>query len=56
MSMFSSSKWFLCVAEDHNSSSLKATKIGQGYRLISIEDTHDGGLVSLLQVKQKNNI
>ncbi|KAF1880895.1 hypothetical protein Lal_00011955 [Lupinus albus] len=38
------------TTEDHNSSSLKATKIGQGYRLISIEDTHDGGLVSLLQI------
>ncbi|KAG5608233.1 hypothetical protein H5410_019514 [Solanum commersonii] len=32
------------------------TKIGQGYRLISIEKSQDGGLIGLLQVKEKNNI
>jgi alpha-D-xyloside xylohydrolase len=41
------------LAEETNYSS---SKIGQGYRLISIEDTPDGALVGLLQVKQKNNI
>ncbi|KAJ1436227.1 Glycosyl hydrolase, all-beta [Sesbania bispinosa] len=46
----------LCVAEGGSFSSPKATKIGQGYRLISIEDTPDGALVGLLQVKQRNNI
>ncbi|WJX21413.1 NAD(P)H-dependent D-xylose reductase (XR) [Trifolium repens] len=45
--------WFLCLAEETNYSS---SKIGQGYRLITIEDTPDGALVGLLQVKQKNNI
>ncbi|KAK7269757.1 hypothetical protein RIF29_22492 [Crotalaria pallida] len=49
--------WLLCAAEEADSSSFsKATKIGQGYRLISIEDTPDGALVGVLQVKQKNNI
>ncbi|KAI3453023.1 hypothetical protein Pfo_009686 [Paulownia fortunei] len=32
------------------------TKIGKGYSLISIEESPNGGLVGLLQVKQKNNI
>ncbi|KAK4720462.1 hypothetical protein R3W88_010695 [Solanum pinnatisectum] len=32
------------------------TKIGQGYKLISIEKSQDGGLIGLLQVKEKNNI
>ncbi|KAK2405347.1 alpha-xylosidase [Trifolium repens] len=45
--------WFLCLAEEAHYSS---SKIGQGYRLITIEDTPDGALVGLLQVKQKNNI
>ncbi|KAL8531678.1 hypothetical protein ACS0TY_008320 [Phlomoides rotata] len=31
-------------------------KIGKGYRLVSIEESSNGGLVGLLQVKQKNNI
>ncbi|CAL5210062.1 unnamed protein product [Lathyrus oleraceus] len=43
----------LCLSQETNYSS---SKIGRGYRLISIEDTHDGALVGLLQVKQKNNI
>ncbi|KAL8105936.1 hypothetical protein AgCh_029668 [Apium graveolens] len=32
------------------------TKIGNGYRLISIQDSPDGGLVGHLQVKEKNNV
>ncbi|WCJ24534.1 Alpha-glucosidase [Euphorbia peplus] len=32
------------------------TKIGNGYRLISVEETPDGGIVGFLQVNQKNNI
>ncbi|CAK9176248.1 unnamed protein product [Ilex paraguariensis] len=32
------------------------TKIGNGYRLISIEESPNGGLVGHLQVKQKNHI
>lgn len=38
-----------------STSSKTPTKIGRGYRLISIEESH-GGIVGLLQVKQKNNI
>lgn len=45
--------WLLCLAQETNYSS---SKIGRGYRLISIEDTPDGALVGFLQVKQKNNI
>jgi alpha-D-xyloside xylohydrolase len=37
-------------------SSSTPTKIGQGYRLISIEETPDGGIVGILQVKQNNKI
>ncbi|XP_060186606.1 alpha-xylosidase 1-like [Lycium barbarum] len=32
------------------------SKIGQGYKLISIEKSPDGGLIGHLQVKEKNNI
>ncbi|KAL9325054.1 hypothetical protein ACSQ67_005699 [Phaseolus vulgaris] len=42
----------LCSA-GASSSSKNATKIGQGYRLVSIEETPDGGLVGILQVKEK---
>ncbi|XP_050282376.1 alpha-xylosidase 1-like [Quercus robur] len=45
----------LCTA-GVNSSSTPPTKIGNGYRLISIERTPDGGLVGHLVVNQKNNI
>ncbi|XP_004490355.1 alpha-xylosidase 1-like [Cicer arietinum] len=38
------------------SSSSNATKIGQGYSLISIAETPDGALVGFLQVKQKTKI
>jgi alpha-D-xyloside xylohydrolase len=37
-------------------SSSNATKIGQGYRLISLEETSDGALIGLLQVNQKTKI
>ncbi|XP_061985580.1 alpha-xylosidase 1-like [Populus nigra] len=37
-------------------SSSTPTKIGKGYRLISIEETPDGGIVGILQVKQNNKI
>lgn len=31
-------------------------KIGHGYRLVSLQESPDGGLVGLLQLKQRNNI
>jgi alpha-D-xyloside xylohydrolase len=37
-------------------SSSNATKIGQGYRLISIEETSDGALIGFLQLNQKTKI
>ncbi|PNY03133.1 alpha-D-xylosidase [Trifolium pratense] len=37
-------------------SSSNATKIGQGYRLISIEETSDGALIGFLQLNQKSKI
>ncbi|KAG5001387.1 hypothetical protein JHK87_022459 [Glycine soja] len=43
----------LLCAVGATSSSKNATKIGQGYRLVSIEETPDGGLIGILQVKQK---
>ncbi|XP_027361383.1 alpha-xylosidase 1 isoform X2 [Abrus precatorius] len=46
----------LLYAAGVSSSSTNATKIGQGYRLISIEESPDGGLVGILQVKQKTKI
>jgi len=39
-----------------NSSSSVPTKIGKGYRLVSIEEVPDGGFVAFLQVKKKNKI
>lgn len=39
-----------------STSATTPTKIGKGYRLISIEESPDGGIVGLLQVNQKNNI
>lgn len=33
-----------------------SAKIGDGYRLISIQEAPDGGFVGYLQVKQKNFI
>ncbi|KAJ4960042.1 hypothetical protein NE237_019952 [Protea cynaroides] len=43
--------FFLCV-----SVASTTTTIGQGYRLISIEESPSGGLLGYLQVKQKTNI
>lgn len=43
------------VSSSSNNTNLP-TKIGQGYRLIAIEETPDGGLLGHLQVKQKNNV
>jgi alpha-D-xyloside xylohydrolase len=37
-------------------SSSTPTKIGNGYRLISLKETPDGGIGGLLQVKERNNI
>ncbi|XP_045807464.1 alpha-xylosidase 1-like [Trifolium pratense] len=45
---------FHCVAEQ--ATPPKSTKIGQGYRLISIEDAPNGAITGLLQVKEKNDI
>ncbi|XP_059655520.1 alpha-xylosidase 1 [Cornus florida] len=45
----------LCIAGVYSTSTVP-TKIGKGYRLISIDETPDGGLVGHLQVKQKNSI
>ncbi|XP_044490172.1 alpha-xylosidase 1 [Mangifera indica] len=39
-----------------HSSDAAPAKIGKGYRLVSIEETPGGGIVGLLQVKQKNQI
>ncbi|MCD7473407.1 NAD(P)H-dependent D-xylose reductase (XR) [Datura stramonium] len=36
--------------------STTSSKIGQGYKLISIENSPDGGLIGHLQIKEKNNI
>ncbi|XP_044492217.1 alpha-xylosidase 1-like [Mangifera indica] len=38
------------------SSDVEPAKIGKGYTLVSIEETSDGGIAGLLQVKQKNRI
>ncbi|KAL6969843.1 Glycosidase, partial [Sarracenia purpurea var. burkii] len=45
----------LCVAAVE-SASVIPTKIGKGYRLISIEESPNGGIVGHLQVKQQNSI
>ncbi|KAL1223284.1 Alpha-xylosidase 1 [Cardamine amara subsp. amara] len=41
----------LCFSPVHSSNT-----IGKGYRLISIEESPDGGFIGYLQVKQKNKI
>ncbi|KAG9157382.1 hypothetical protein Leryth_024884 [Lithospermum erythrorhizon] len=46
---------FLSVSTVDFASSVP-TKIGKGYKLISIDKSSDGALVGHLQVKQKNNI
>ncbi|PHT34868.1 putative alpha-xylosidase 2 [Capsicum baccatum] len=45
----------LCIV-GVNFVSTTSVKIGQGYKLISIEKSPDGGLIGHLQVKEKNNI
>ncbi|KAH9616079.1 hypothetical protein KSS87_012301 [Heliosperma pusillum] len=44
------------LPSSNNSSSNVPSKIGSGYRLVSIEETSDGGFLAYLQVKKKNNI
>lgn len=33
-----------------------AEKIGAGYRLVSVEETADGGLLGLLEINRKNKV
>jgi len=46
----------LGVSDSSGSSSSVPSKIGNGYSLISIESSSDGGIVGYLQVKNKNDI
>lgn len=46
--------FLICVGGGVSSST--PSKIGNGYRLVSIEETPDGAIVGHLQVKQKNDI
>ncbi|XP_048318517.1 alpha-xylosidase 1 [Ziziphus jujuba] len=46
----------LCFSAVNSASNGATTKIGEGYRLISVEETHDGGLVGHLQIKNGNKI
>src|SRR4051812_33747486 len=46
----------LLLSEAKHTTSSKSTKIGQGYRVISIQDDPNGAITGLLQVKEKNNI
>ncbi|KAK7280490.1 hypothetical protein RJT34_25554 [Clitoria ternatea] len=51
--------WLVCVtvtAEEAKSSLPRTAKSGEGCHLISIEDTPDGAIVGVLQVKHKNNV
>ncbi|XP_058091539.1 alpha-xylosidase 1-like [Magnolia sinica] len=52
-STFLSISIFLLLFSFELSNAVSTTKIGQGYRLISIEESPHGGLIGLLQVKQK---
>ncbi|XP_057960784.1 alpha-xylosidase 1 [Malania oleifera] len=45
----------LCVTGGNVAAAIPA-KIGSGYRLVSVEETSDGGLVGHLMVKQNNDI
>lgn len=47
---------FILQVDLASTSSTAPKKIGKGYRLISIEESPNGGIVGLLQVKEKNNI
>ncbi|CAA7045861.1 unnamed protein product, partial [Microthlaspi erraticum] len=44
--------FLFCLSTAHSSTN----SIGKGYRLISIEESPDGGFIGYLQVKQKNKI
>lgn len=47
----------LClVGVSSAASSAVPTKIGNGYRLVSIQQTPDGGLLGLLQVNKKTSV
>lgn len=46
----------ICIGRVFSDSTTPTTKIGQGYRLVSFEESQDGGFLGLLQVKQKNHI
>ncbi|GMY18350.1 alpha-xylosidase 1-like [Fagus crenata] len=48
--------FLLCTVGVVNSASTPQTKIGNGYRLISVEESPDGGLVGHLLVNHKNKI
>ncbi|XP_076914891.1 alpha-xylosidase 1-like [Bidens hawaiensis] len=45
-----------CVCSKASTSPPTATKIGNGYRLVSLQESSDGGLIGQLQVNKKNNI
>nr|XP_043630847.1 alpha-xylosidase 1-like [Erigeron canadensis] len=52
---------FLCVtnvscAKSSTTPVAPPTKIGNGYRLVSLQESSDGGLVGHLEVNQKNNV
>ncbi|XP_071715521.1 alpha-xylosidase 1-like [Rutidosis leptorrhynchoides] len=52
---------FICVTSVFSSSKASSPaaapiKIGNGYRLVSLQESSDGGLVGQLQVNQKNDI
>lgn len=44
----------VCIAPAHSASA--AAKIGNGYRLVSVQETPDGGLLGHLQLNQKSSI
>ncbi|KAK1425658.1 hypothetical protein QVD17_21013 [Tagetes erecta] len=46
----------IITTSSSSSSSNSATKIGNGYRLISVDKTADGALIGHLQVNRRNNI
>lgn len=47
----------LCIAPAHCARSASAAaKIGNGYLLVSVEETPDGGLLGHLQLNQKSSI
>lgn len=46
----------ICIIGCVNLVHTAPTKIGNGYSLIAIEESPDGGLIGHLKVKKKNNI